>query len=276
MSLSRRLVLGSSALVLAVGLAGCGGQSGPPAAGPTSGSPAVTVAPSPTPAAGIELTADTFVGSLVQAQQALTTTSARFEMLVTAQGQQVSATGAMRAAADGTPEMTMSMTMPGMASPVEMRLVGGIVYMSMGELTGGKFMAVDPNDPAVGVPMPSDLDPARSAKDLQGAIVSVTKVGAPEQVGGALSQAYDVVVDLSKVTGTTRQSLDEAQTQAAAAGATLPSTLTYRYWVDAKGLVHRVVNEMLGTSTQMTFEGWGEPVEIQAPTADQITNLDTQ
>ena len=124
--------------------------------------------------------------------------------------------------------------------------------------------------------MTTVLDPARSAKDLQGAIVSVTKVGAPEQVGGALSQAYDVVVDLSKVTGTTRQSLDEARTQAAAAGATLPSTLTYRYWVDAKGLVHRVVNEMLGTSTQMTFEGWGEPVEIQAPTADQITNLDTQ
>ena len=58
--------------------------------------------------------------------------------------------------------------------------------------------------------------------------------------------------------------------------APLPSALTYRYWVDAKGLVHRVANEMLGTSTQMTFEGWGEPVEIQAPTADQITNLDTQ
>ena len=83
-----------------------------------------------------------------------------------------------------------------------------------------------------------------------------------------------VVVDLSKVTGTTRQTLDDALKQATAAGATLPPMLTYHYWIDADGLVRRVAYDALGTSTQMTFSGWGEPVDIQAPKADQIANLD--
>jgi hypothetical protein len=276
MSLSRRLVLGSSAVVLAAGLAGCGGTSAPPTSAPTSEAPATTAAPSPspTPTGVIELTADTFVGALTKGQASLSAMSARFEMEVASAGATMTATGAVRATAGATPEMAMTMTVPGQATAIEMRMVGGIFYMNMGEATGGKYVAVNPSDPSVGVPMPTDVDPASSAKDLEGAIVSVTKVGQPAQVGGVLTQAFDVVVDLAKVTGTTRQTLDQALKQASPAGATLPPTMTYHYWIDAAGLVHRVAYDALGTSTQMTFEGWGEPVDITAPTADQIANLD--
>lgn len=277
MSLTRRLVLGSSVVVLAVGLAGCGGQGSPQAGGSSSGAPATTAAPSPTPTptpAVIELTADTFVSTITQASAALPAMSATFEMVTTAQGQTVTATGSMRAAADGTPEMAMTMTVPGVTTPIDMRMVGGVVYMNMGQVTGGMFVAVDPNDSSTGIPMPKNFDPAADAKDIANAVVSVTKVGAPEVVGGVPTQAFDVVVDLSKVTGTTRQTLDGAGQQAAAAGATMPAQITYHYWIDAKGLVRRVSDEVLGASTQMTFTRWGEPVDIQAPPADKIANVD--
>ena len=272
---SRRLLLGSSVVVLAAGLAACGTPA-PPAAAPTSQAPATSVAPSPTPTPTgvVELTADTFVGALTQAQAALPAMSARFDMEVTSAGTTMTATGALRATAGAAPEMAMTMTVPGSTAGIDMRLVGGVFYLSMGEVTGGMFVAVDPSDPSIGLPMPTDVDPASSAKDLQGAILSVTKVGEPQQVGGALTQAFDVVVDLSKVTGTTRQTLDDALKQATGAGATLPPTLTYHYWIDADGLVRRVAYDALGTSTQLTFSGWGEPVDIQAPTVDQIANLD--
>lgn len=275
---SRRLLLGSSVVALAAGLAACG-TSAPSAAAPTSQAPATSAAPSPsptpTPTGVIELTADTFVGALTKAQASLPAMSATFDMAVTSAGTTMTATGALRATAGATPEMAMTMTVPGSATGIDMRLVGGVFYMNMGEVTGGMFVAVDPSDPSIGIPMPTDVDPASSAKDLQGAILSVTKVGEPpQQVGGALTQAFDVVVDLSKVTGTTRQTLDDALKQATAAGATLPPMLTYHYWIDADGLVRRVAYDALGTSTQMTFSGWGEPVDIQAPKADQIANLD--
>lgn len=276
MPLSRRLLLGSSVVLLAAALAGCGTAA--PAAGPASQVPSTTAAPSPsptpTPTGVIELTADTFVGTLTKAQASLAAMSARFDMEVASAGATITATGAVRAAVGSAPEMAMTMTVPGMATGIDMRMVGGVVYMNMGEVTGGLFVAVDPSDPSIAVPMPTDVDPASSAKDLAGAIVSVTKVGEPEQVGGALTQAFDVVVDLSKVTGTTRQTLDGALKQASSTGATLPPMLTYHYWIAADGLVRRFAYDAFGASTQMTFSGWGEPVDIQAPRADQIANLD--
>jgi hypothetical protein len=275
----RRLALGSAAVVLAAALAACSGQAS--GAGATSEPPATTVAPTPTPTptpSVIDLTADTFVPTISQASAALPAMSATFDMVTTAEGQTVTATGAMRTGADGKPEMTMTMSVPSMTAPIEMRLVGGIYYMNMGSVTGGLFVAVDPSDPSIGLPMPTDVDPASGAKDISSAIVSVKKVGEPEAIGGVPTQAFDDVVDLSKVTGATRQSLDSAQQQATAAGATatIPSLITYHYWIDAHGLVRRVSDEVLGTSTQMTFSGWGEAVDIQAPPADQIANLDTK
>ena len=277
MSLPRRLVLGSSAVVLVVGLAGCGVQASPQAGGPTSDVPATTAASSPTPTPTptvIDLTKDTFVGAITHASAALPTVSATFDIVTTAKGQTVTATGAMRAAADGTPEMACALTVPGVTTAIDMRLVGGVVYMNIGQVTGGMFVAVDPDDSTTGIPMPKGFDPASDAKDIADAVVSVTKVGGPEVVGGVPTQAFDVVVDLPKVTGTTRQTLDAAAQQATAAGATLPPQITYHYWIDAHGLVRRVSDEVLGASTQMTFTGWGEPVDIQAPPADQIANLD--
>jgi hypothetical protein len=277
MPLPRRLVLGISVVVLVVGLAGCGGRASPQAGGPTNGAPATTAVPSPTPTPTptvIDLTKDTFIDAITQASASLPTMSATFEMVTTTAGRTVTATGAMRAAADGTPEAAITMTVPGVTTAIDMRLVGGVVYMNMGQVTGGMFVAVDPNDSTTGIPVPRGYDPASDAKDIADAVVSVTKVGGPEVVGGVPTQAFDVVVDLSKVTGTTRETLDEAVRQATAAGATLPPQLTYRYWVDARGLVRRVSHEVLGASTQMTFTGWGEPVDIQAPPADQIANID--
>ena len=52
--------------------------------------------------------------------------------------------------------------------------------------------------------------------------------------------------------------------------------VTYHYRVAADGLVRQVGYELMGVASTMTFDGWGEPVDIQAPTADQIANLDQE
>lgn len=276
MSSPRRLLLCSPAVALVAVLAACGGSS-PEAQPPTSAAPVATSqapAPSPTPTPeGVELTAENFASTIAAAQTGLAATSARFTMVIGTAGQTMNATGAMRAAADGSPEMQISMAVAE-GTTIDMRLVGGQMYMSMGELTGGKFVQLDPSDPSLGIDMPTDVDPAQDAKDLEAAIQSVTKVGAPEVIGGVQAQAYDVVVDLSKVTGASKEQLDEAAAEVASTGVTLPTTMTYHYWVSADGLVRRIAYELLGTSSTMTFEGWGEPVDIQAPLADQITTLD--
>ena len=110
--------------------------------------------------------------------------------------------------------------------------------------------------------------------DLSPAILSVTEVGAPVLVGGVPTQEYDVVVDLAKVTGPSGERLRAAAQQAAALGQHLPPMVTYHYWLAADGLEMRISYEMLGATWAMTFSQWGEPVDIQAPGADRMSNLD--
>lgn len=277
MSLPHRLLLSCPAIALVATLAACGGGATPQAGGPTTPAAAVTSAapaPAPTPTpADVELTKENWVATITAAQSALDTVSCRFTMTIGAAGQQIDATGAMRAAADGSPEMQMTMAIPGTGT-VDMRLVGGLMYMSMGDLTGGMFVQMDPNDPSLGMEMPQDLDPAQDAADLAGAVLSVHKVGEPETVGGTQAQAYDVVVDLSKVSGASKEQLDSLIAEAQTGGVSVPPMVTYHFWVDADGLVRQMSYELMGSSSTVTFDGWGEPVDIQVPSADQIITMD--
>lgn len=277
MSPSRRLVLSSSAVLLVVGLVGCsGGGEEPPAEAPTTAQQ-TSQAPEPEPTeaepAAFGLTAENFAATLAQAQAALSRQSLTMEMVSTSPAGDVTASAAVSAAADGTPEMVMVMAIPGVGD-VEMRMVGGVVYMNMGELTGGGFLAFDPNDPALGdVGMPTKVDPAADAAALEGAIVSVEKAGPVETMDGVRVQPYDVVIDLTKVSGTAREAMDTAAEELAAAGQSLPPSTAYHYWIGEDGLIRRTVYELAGLRTEMTFSDWGEPVVVEAPTPDQIVEM---
>ncbi|HEY0119299.1 MAG TPA: hypothetical protein VGC04_11000 [Cellulomonas sp.] len=271
MALLRRLVLGSSVVALAAGLVGCSGQAAPEAA-PTSAVPATTSpaptptpTPSPTPTSVIELTADTFA----RVMSSSAATSCTFTLDSTSQGQEITADGAVRTAADGTDELVLKMAVPGQSN-AEFRVVGGVWYVNMGDQTGGKFITGDPSDPdgpfAGMAGVFDSVNPNRGFAVFADAIVSVTPTGGSELVGGVPTQAYDIVIDTTKLTDKVRaEQFDDT--------APLPMQVSFRYWVAADGLVRRMEGDVQGEHQVMTFSNWGEPVDIAAPAPDQIIDL---
>lgn len=267
MSLHRRLVVGSSAAAIAVLLAGCA-SSAPTAGATAAGASSATATPTPTPTAVFALTAATFSDAMKAA--AAKATSCTFTLAITAEGQKITADGAMRVAADKTSEMSMTMTAPTMGT-VDLRVVGGVWYISGGDQTGGKFVKADPKDPSgpfAGMGSLFDsVNPNQGISSMQDAVTAVTPVGGTEVVGGVPTQAYDVVLDTAKLTAAARDGQLGDDT------ATLPAQVTYRYWFGADGLVRKMVSDVQGQQQEMTFSGWGQPVDIAAPSPDQIVAL---
>lgn len=168
---------------------------------------------------------------------------------------------------DSTTNMAMTMDAQGVA--MEIRIVDAIFYMNLGDLSGGKFVKVDPADPSNPLAgqfdgLESQLDPTKSLEGFEGAFTSVEKVGEPVDVDGVQAQQYTVVVDTTKISGPLAD-------QAEAAGSALPPELTYEYWIDAQDRMVRTTSEVSGATVDMTFSGWGEDFGITAPGDDEIS-----
>ena len=168
---------------------------------------------------------------------------------------------------DDTTNMSMTMDAQGVA--MEIRIVDAIFYMNLGDMSGGKFVKIDPADesnPLAGQfdGIESQLDPTKSLEGFEGAFTKVEKVGEPVDVDGVQAQQYTVVVDTTKVTGDLKE-------QAEAAGGSLPPELTYEYWIDDQDRMVRTTSEIAGATVDMTFSGWGEDFGITAPGADEIS-----
>jgi hypothetical protein len=265
---SRRLLAVPAAVTLAWALAACGGGAAPAAEG-SSPAPVETTSAAAAPEAA-EITTASFVETISSAQKSAG--SYDFTMTMSAAGQAINATGT--AQVTDTPQFAMSMEIPG-AGVTDIRLVDGVMYMNMGDLTGGKFLQVDPADTSNPMAasideMTGDLDPTKSMAGQEAAIASVTKAGEPEQLDGVTAQPYQVVIDPSKLEGPQRDALD----QAAAAGVTLPATFEYTFWIGPDDLVRKMTFDLMGSQTEMTFSNWGAAAPVTAPTADQITTED--
>jgi hypothetical protein len=192
-------------------------------------------------------------------------------MVTDVAGTSMTSEGQARVTDTGT-EMTMTMGSPEMPAPMEIRLVGGQMYINMGELTGGLFWQVDATDTSN--PLTASLaqstsqsSAADSLEALVPALVSVEKSGPEEEIDGVSTQPYDVVVDTSKITGPAAEQFASA----AASGVEVPAQITYTYWIGADQLPRKLSMDMLGTTVEMTFSNWGGPVTIEAPPADQVT-----
>lgn len=169
--------------------------------------------------------------------------------------------------------MTMDAPMMGGATKLEVRYVGGIFYMSMGNLTGGKFWKIDPSDPnsplgEVG-DMMDQMDPMGTLQKLEPAIDRVTYVG-NEDVDGRSLDHYELTVEPAQVA----KSMDlpaDARKQ-------MPDELTYDIWLDDQNRLSKMTMDMpaggMGdASVELTATDWGEDVSIEAPPADQITEM---
>lgn len=260
-------VLTATASVAVVALLGaCAAGGNRTATEPTRAHAGATASGTPTPTGPVELTAATFADTLGAAMTKAA--SYDFTMKLTAQGQAVTAQGSAEVGTSATPTLAMTMTIADQGT-IEMRFVGGKAYMSMPQLTEGKFFVIDPKDASN--PLASSFDqlsqqsdPAQSIREIKDAVVSVEKAGAPVQLDGVAAQPYDVTVDPTKIAS--------LQSQLDSTGVKLPATLTYRYWVGPDNRLRRLTTSVLGTTVDMSFSHWGSGAPVTAPSADQITD----
>ncbi|GEA87880.1 hypothetical protein [Cellulomonas cellasea] len=262
---SRRLLAVPAAVALLWSLTACSGST-------TEASTEPTTKPSATAEAteeAVEITQANFLQTIADAQAEAS--SYDFTMSTTAEGQAMAATGSVQVEDGGAQALSMVMELPEMGQ-MEVRMAGGLTYMNLGEMTGGKFLQIDPEDAsnplAAGLgDMTGEIDPTKALAGAEAAVTSVTKKGDAEDVDGVQATPYEVVLDPSKLPEEQRAGLD----QAAAAGVAIPTTFVYTYWLDAENLVRKMAFDLMGSKTEMTFSNWGSAAPVTAPSADQIT-----
>ncbi|MBF0688397.1 MAG: hypothetical protein IR158_11625 [Cellulomonas sp.] len=258
--LLRRAVVVPSLVALLCVLPACGSTPADVAA-----SPSATAAATPTPDGAATFTTDDLVAAITDAYS--TAGSYDFTLVLGTDGALGEVAGSMHLG--DVPAYDMTVTMMGME--MRMRAVDGQGYVSLGELTGGKFLAVDPADTsnpfaASFASSMDQADPSMGLKEHQAAIVSVTAVGEPTDVDGVQAQTYEVVVDPRKMP----ERMAELESNLPP-GQELPETLTYTYLITADGLVPEVSYEILGIEGRMTTSNWGAAAPVTAPGADEIT-----
>ena len=246
-------------------------QSASPSAsaGTTSEAPTTSAAPAPTSsdagdasggqAAG-EVDKAEFIGRLKSAMAGVS--SAHVDMQMSGQGQKVSVQGDTRLSS-GDQAMKMSMSMAGM--DIDMVVLDKKVYMKgMPGVAAGKWAVFDESS-SIAKQMAASADSADPKKMFdafeQGA-TKVKKVGT-EKVDGEDMERYELTLDTKKALGASGAGA------AGAAAGSMPSTITYDVWVDAKDHMRKVDFDVAGVKATVMMGKYGEPVDITAPPASQ-------
>jgi hypothetical protein len=175
------------------------------------------------------------------------------------------------------PSMAMTMTLPmggaADAGTMDVRMVDGVMYLSMGQFTQGKFWKIDPSDPhgplaSMGMhKMMDQMDPAKSLELMQDGITKVTYAGDEDGL-----DHYELTIDMKKMLASMGGDLPQA------AQAQVPDSVTYDLWLDDQNRFTKMRMEDLpiagsDTSMEMTVSDWGKDVSIEAPPADQVTKM---
>ena len=274
LTLRRTLALTATSVLIAA-LTACGGDDpGTATDEPTTASSSAAAEPSESaateeeaddtePVAGEEVDADQFLADFKAAVEDATT--AHLSMTTGAGGMDITAEGQVDYSTD-PPSMAMEMTNPmGGDQKLEIRLVDGKFYMNMGQLSQGKYYELSPDDPNNPLGEMSGLtesmDPVRSFEQFASGLEKVTFVGT-EDVDGEQLDHYVLTLDTTRV-----DSLKDA-------GAQLPETLDYDLWVDDQDRMRQVQIDLGSTaSVDMKIFDWDEPVDIEAPSEDEIAPL---
>ncbi len=179
----------------------------------------------------------------------------------------ITASGAVRYTSRG-PQMKMRMRMPSLGvKTVQMRLVGGKVYLAMPPLTPrGKFVLLDPSDPnnpyASSVAGLTQLNPLRSFQAVEQALRKVRYVGR-DTVQGEPMAHYRVTVDSRAAAKITGQQLPT----------TVPRRITEDLWLDGKQRMRKMRLRELGMTVVSTVSDWGAPVHVRPPARANVLTM---
>ncbi|MFC8598606.1 hypothetical protein [Isoptericola sp. NPDC057191] len=168
-------------------------------------------------------------------------------------------------------DTAMKMSMAVMGMDMDIVLVDGTIYLSMGELTQGKYlsltaeeMAKDPNMAGTFESMES-MDAAAQAEAMADAVTSFEHTGT-EQVGDVEADVYTMTVDPSK--------LDDgaAGVDAEMADQVDDMTVVYKVAPDGLPIQGDITMEIGGQGMVVStaFSKWGEPVDVKAPAKGKV------
>lgn len=262
LSVKKTTALASVALLASLGLAGCSGETAP--ANNTS-APAEQAPEAP---ANEPLTADNFVQRISDAQ--MEAGSMHLSMDTNMQGQSAKIDGDALVG-DSLKDMQMHMTISmGDQGSMEMIMMGTKIYMNMGDFTQNKFVQVPESelDAANLAEVESQMNPSSQFEAYKEALKSF-EAEPGENIDGVDTTKYVLELDTKKLLESTSQ---ESQLTDDALDS-LGDTVSYDMYVGDDDLPRRMVMN-LGEGTQtINFSKWGEPVKIEAPSADQITEL---
>jgi hypothetical protein len=172
----------------------------------------------------------------------------------------------------GAPEMGLTMDLGAAAGgmgDIEMRLVDGVMYMSMPPLTpAGKYFRFDENSKSLGsmIEQLQSFSPDQTTAIMAESVKSMTDLG-EENIGTDKVTHYRLVVD----TKASQEMLGQADLPK---GSTtqLPKTIEYDMWVTGDNLMRRMVMNLDMISMQMDYTDWGKPVEIDVPDEGDIVD----
>lgn len=258
-----RTRLAAAALALPLGLAALGACSSDPGEGPDAGTGAEPDV-RPDAQAGEEISAEQLVDVITAAAERATT--ARLSMQLTAGGQDVEATGEADYTTDPV-SLRIDMSGLGAAGDLTMVVVDGAAYIRL-LARSEDYVKVDLDDPAnpLGGGFTGPLDPGAQAEVIAEGLQRATYVG-EEDVDGETLDRYTAVVDSEAV-------LAGLDVGPAGAGA-LPEEITYDLWFDADGFYRRLAVDLGAAAGEVLvrFEDWGTDVDIEAPPADEVSEL---
>lgn len=168
-------------------------------------------------------------------------------------------------------ESSMQMSMAVMGMDMDIILVDGTIYMSMGEMTQGKYlsltmeeMAEDPTMAGTFDSMES-MDAAAQAEAMADAVTSFEHTGT-ETVGDVDADVYTMTVDPTKLEAGTA-GIDEATADQVG-----DMTVVYKVASDGVPVEADITMEVGGQEmvVESAFSKWGEPVDIKAPADDEV------
>lgn len=253
---SKKLAAIASVVVLTLGAAACSGSD--------SGS-------SSSAAAAGDLTRSSFFRAITAAQSGVPTS--HVSMTISASGQTISAEGDVeigKTAADTSMAMTMDVGAAGGGS-LAMRLIDQSFFINLGEKTGNKFAQVDLTDTSNPIAqqfgsITEQLDPSKQLEQFNEAVSSFEKKGKAVTIDDVSAQPYEIVLDTSKIA-----SFKDVPSDAAAS---IPKTLTYTMFIGPDDLLRRITADVQGSTITVDYSRWGKPVDVTAPPADQLTDID--
>ncbi|MDN5853339.1 MAG: LppX_LprAFG lipoprotein, partial [Actinomycetia bacterium] len=227
--------------------------------------------------ASAPLTQDNFASAVSDAQTKAK--SAHMEMSIETMGMEIEGSGDISASESGDPkdaQMALTIEMP-VVDEVEMRLVDGFIYMKMGSYTQDKFVEVDLSDPdnPFGTSLDDlakQVDPNAMVEQMAGSMQNFEKTDETKEFDGVEATKYILTMD-----GQGMSSMMESQSgMTGGTTAELPDEVQAEMWIDDENLLHKMTMEIDEGSTpmsmEMTFSDWGEPVDIEAPGKDEITD----